>query len=119
MPVKRPPQRQKRHRMRPFVTALVLTLCVLGVGAACLVTEYNMQKTTYGRVDFGIGYTLEDGVPRPFRTDTGETIGIGAAGDGLTDLVPPPLRLCAVLRRAVGQWLWEAVRPVLSGFHGY
>ena len=117
MPVERPPHRPKRHRMRPFVTALVLTLCVLGVGAACLVTEYNMQKTAYGRVDFGIGYTLEDGVPRPFRTNSGEMIGIGVT-EKAAAFVPPPLRLCAVLRRAVGQWLWETARPVLSGWRG-
>lgn len=52
-----------------FLAALVLSLCVLGFGLACLVIECNMQRATTGRVELNLAYRLEEGIPRLYGED--------------------------------------------------
>lgn len=91
-----------RRAWRTFFAAFILTLCVLGLGCAFLLIEYNIQKTTYGQVDFGVTYTMENGVPS-VRVDGGEPIGVSPSVAQVCEAaVPPPVRLFAAL------WRWEA-----------
>lgn len=98
---------------RTFFTAFILTLCVLGLGCACLLIEYNIQQTTYGRVDFGLTYTVEDGAPVVSRTDTDATVTLLPADSRplAETAVPAPVRLLAALWRGENEaaerfWEW-------------
>ena len=56
----------KPHRRRwvgTFFATLCLSLCVLGLGLAFLLIEWNMQQTIYGRVEPTLSFTVEEGVP--------------------------------------------------------
>ena len=91
----------RRLPWRTFLTAFILTLCVLGLLCAFLIIEYNIQQTTYGRVDLGVTYTLEDGIPA-VRIGGGEPLAVPSAVEQTAKVVvPPPLRLFAAL------WRWE------------
>lgn len=91
----------RRLPWRTFLTAFVLTSCVLGLFAAFLIIEYNIQKTTYGQVDLGVTYTMEGGVPS-VRISEGEPLTLPPAVAQVYEVaVPPPVRLFAAL------WRWE------------
>ncbi len=95
---------------RTFFYAFVLSLCVLGFGCACLVIEYNMQRTTYGQVDFGVNYTLSEGAPRVTAGDA--TLKIPAAKWVEQVALSPPVRLLVTLWRwenAAAERFWETV----------
>ena len=88
---------------RTCLITVILTLCVLGLFCSCLLIEYNLQKTVYGHVDFGLRYRIEDGMPALTDTD-------GLPVGGLTDrqktavqlCLPAPLRLTGWLLRREG-----------------
>ncbi len=91
----------RRLPWRTFLTAFILTSCVLSLFAAFLIIEYNIQKTTYGRVDLGVTYTVEDGVPA-VQIGSGEPLTVPPAATQAVEVaVPPPVRLFAIL------WRWE------------
>ena len=99
-----------KRAWRTFFTAFILALCVFGLGCAFLLIEYNIQKTTYGQVDFGITYTMQDGAPQ-VHIDDRELPAISPSIARLSEAaVPPPLRLFA----AVWQWEVEVVQWVLT-----
>ncbi len=90
----------RRLPWRTFFAAFILTLCVLGLFLAFFVIECRIQQTTHGRVDLGVTYTVEDGVPAV--TTGGETLAVPpAVGQVCEVVVPPPVRLFAAL------WQWE------------
>lgn len=99
----------RRLPWRTFFAAFILTVCVLSLFAAFFVIEYNIQQTTYGRVDLGITYTVEDGVPAV--QVGGEMLAVPPAAEQAYEIaVPPPLRLFVALWRwecEAGEWLWE------------
>lgn len=89
---------RKRLPWRTFIAAFILTLCVLGLGGAFLLIEYNIQKTTYGGVDFGVTYTMEDGAPSVSIQE--ETVTVPPAVAQVCEAVlPPPVRLLIALWR--------------------
>ncbi len=93
---------------RTFACAFVLSLCVPGFVCACLVIEYNTQRTTYGQVDFGVEYTLTAGAPRVTVDDAPLEIPAAAVTDEV--VLSPPLRLFATLWRwenTAAVWFWE------------
>lgn len=92
-----------RHRRTAsaFWATLLITLCVLGLGFACLLIECNIQKTTYGRVELGLSYTLESGFPRLMRAD-GKPLPAPLPSNwrqALRACVSAPVRLTALLLR--------------------
>jgi hypothetical protein len=75
-------------------------MCVLGLACACFIIECNIQRTTYGRVDLGVTYTMEDGVPA-VRVD-GKAVAVPTALERTAEVfTPPPVKLLAAL------WRWE------------
>lgn len=101
-----------RRAWRTFIAAFILTLCVLALGCAFLLIEYNMQKTTYGTVDFGISYTMQDGVPL-VRVGQGEPIGLPPRVARVCEaVVAPPLRLLAVLWRGEAEAIAETLKEL-------
>lgn len=102
----------RRLPWRTFLTAFILTLCVLGLFAAFLIIEYNIQKTTYGQVDLGVVYTMENGIPT-VRISEGEPLTVPPAVEQTAEVaVPPPVRLFAALWRwgnEAAKWFWEAL----------
>ncbi len=90
----------RRLPWRTFLITFILTLCVLGLFLAFFVIECRIQQTTHGRVDLGVTYTIEDGVPAV--TVRGDTVAAPRAVTNTAEvLVPPPVRLFAEL------WRWE------------
>lgn len=90
----------RRLPWRTFFIAFILALCVLSLFVAFFVIECNIQQTTYGRVDLGVTYTVEDGVPAV--TTGGKTLAVPPAVEYVCEIVvPPPVRLFAEL------WRWE------------
>lgn len=61
----RPENYSRRAKARPFFVALILSLCVVGAVLGCLAVDGNTRRTTDGVADFGITYTVTDGVPVP------------------------------------------------------
>ena len=102
----------RRLPWRTFFTAFILALCVLSLFCAFLIIEYNIQQTTYGRVDLGVTYTIEDGVPT-VQIGGGEPLTVPPAAAQVCEVaVPPPLRLFATLWRwecEAAEWFWEAL----------
>ncbi len=102
----------RRLPWRTFVAAFILTLCVLSLGCAFFVIECRIQQTTYGQVDLGVTYALEDGVPA-IRVDGEEIFSVPPAAEPIADVaVPPPLRLLAALwqwETEAAEWLWETL----------
>ena len=102
----------RRLPWRTFFTAFILALCVLSLFCAFLIIEYNIQQTTYGRVDLGVTYTIEDGVPA-VQIRGGEPLTVPPAAAQVCEVaVPPPLRLFAALWRwqnEAAKWFWEAL----------
>ncbi len=100
----------RRLPWRTFLTAFVLTSCVLGLFAAFLIIEYNIRKTTYGQVDLGVTYTMEGGVPS-VQIGEGEPLAIPPAVEQTAEVaIPPPVRLFAALWRwecEAAAWFWE------------
>lgn len=91
----------RRLPWRTFVAAFILTLCVLSLGCAFFVIECRIQQTTYGQVDLGVTYALEDGLPT-ICVDGEEIFSAPSAAAPIADIaVPPPLRLLATV------WQWE------------
>lgn len=85
--------KKSRVPWRTFFAAFVLTLCVLGLGCAFLVIEYNIQHTTYGQVDFGVSYTMTDGLPS-VAVDGEQVLSPSPTVARLGEaMVPPPVRL--------------------------
>ncbi len=106
--------KNRRRAAGSFFTALVLALCVLGLGGACLLIEYNIQRTAYGRVSFVYGYTLQGG--EPVVTAGGNRLGLlpPATEQALRACVAPPVRLTAeLLRRETAAFarLWARLLP--------
>ncbi len=104
----------RRLPWRTFFTAFILTLCVLGLFLAFFFIECRIQLMTTGRMDLGVTYTLEEGVPVVTLAERGETVAVPpAVGHTLDTLVPPSLNLFArLLRREneTAQQLWELVQ---------
>ena len=102
----------RRLPWRTFLTAFILASCVLGLFAAFLIIEYNIQKTTYGQVDLGVTYTVEDGVPS-VRIGENEPLALPyAVGQTAEVVTPPPVRLFAALWRwqnELAAWMWEKI----------
>lgn len=106
----------RRLPWRTFLTAFILSMCVLGLICACLLIEYNIQQTSYGRVDFGLTYAIENGTPLVTRTDTDETVTLLSADTQqlAAPAVPAPIRLLAALVRGeiqAAQQFWEWINP--------
>lgn len=102
----------RRLPWRTFFIAFILSLCVLGLVCSCLLIEYNIQQTSYGKVDFGLTYTIKNGTPVLTRTDTDETVILlnADARQLVAPAVPSPLRLLAALVRGeirAAQQFWE------------
>ncbi len=100
----------RRLPWRTFLTAFILTSCVLSLFAAFLIIEYNIQKTTYGQVDLGVVYTMENGIPSVHISE-GDPLTVPPAAAQVYEVaVPPPVRLFAALWRwqnEAAEWFWE------------
>ncbi len=96
---------------RTFWHTFILTLCVLGLISSFLLIEYNIRRTSYGQVDFGVHYSVTDGLPTV--TVDGEVWKAPAAVATVEEIaVPAPLRLLAVLwqwENAAAEQLWKTV----------
>ena len=91
----------RRLPWRTFLVTFILTLCVLGLFLAFFVIECRIRQTTYGQVDLGVTYTVEDGVPA-VTVDGDKSLTIPTVVGRTADVVvPPPVRLLAAL------WRWE------------
>lgn len=103
----------RRLPWRTFLITFILTLCVLGLFLAFFFIECRIQQTTHGRVDLGVTYTIEDGVPAV--TVRGDTVAAPRAVTNTAEvLVPPPVRLFAELWRwenEAAEWLWSEEKP--------
>ena len=104
----------RRLPWRTFFVAFILTLCVLSLFFAFFFIECRIQLATTGRMDLGVTYTLEGGVPVVTLAEQGETVAVpSAVGQTFDALVPPSLHLFArLLRREneTAQQLWELVQ---------
>lgn len=61
-----------RRRWRAFGSAFMLTLCLLILGAGCLVAEYNTRRTAFGDARIQMDYRIQDGKVT-IRTPSAET----------------------------------------------
>ena len=94
---------------RTFLSAFVLTLCVLGLFCAFFVIECRIQQTTFGRVDLGVTYTIENGTP-DVQVD-GERVALPVRAP-LAAVVPLPAKLFAAVWRCENElaaWMWDRV----------
>lgn len=109
----------RRSRVGSFFVGFCLTLCVLGMAAACLLAEAHMQQTTYGQVDPPIAYSLEAGRLRLYRPADGATLEPPAAlREPLAPLIAAPVQgLCQLLRQESAglEWVWDWIEQLLSG----
>ena len=102
---------KRRIPLGSFFAALLLTLCVLGFGGACLLIEYNTRHTLYGETGLPISYRLEQGVPVLTGTDTDTPLlSVPAAiGQAAFSAVSPGKRILFTLWRgetAAAKTLW-------------
>ncbi len=105
----------RRLPWRTFFAAFILSLCVLGLVLAFFVIECNIQQTTYGQVDLGVRYTLDNGAPAVTLHD--KPLTLPAAEQTAQVTAPPPWRLLAALWRwetKAAQWVWETFLPEFS-----
>lgn len=104
-------QKAKKYRpMTSFLTAMVLSFCVLGFGGACLVIECNMRQSMYGNVQLELSYQLDNGVPQ--LTDGSKPLLTldSPKRQAITALIAAPRRLVmAVLQaeNAIFAQFWE------------
>lgn len=110
---------KRRASFRVFFIAFILSVCALGFVAACLIIEYNMQQTTYGKVDFGLSYTMEDGFPVITRTDTGQAVSLftDRQREVLSPFLDVSVRLGVRTVRAVARgsvWAFERISSLLG-----
>lgn len=54
-------KKASRRRWRAFGSAFMLTLCLLILGAGCLVAEYNTRRTAFGDARIQMDYRIQDG----------------------------------------------------------
>ena len=103
----------RRLPWRTFFTAFILSLCVLSLFCAFLIIEYNIQLTTHGRVDLGVTYTVEDGIPA-VQIDGAKPLTVPPVAEQVYQVaVPPPVRLFATLWRwecEAADWFWERIQ---------
>lgn len=102
------------HVLPRLLAVFALAVCVAGFGPACLLIECNIQRTVTGRVEPGITFSLEEGMP--VLTDTVSGNPMLRLSDekrqGVAVLLPPSLRLLGTLWReelAAASRLWELV----------
>ena len=104
----------RRLPWRTFLAAFILALCVLSLICAFFVIECRIQQTTHGRVDLGVTYTIEDGVPVVILADSDETLAVPPVAETIGAVVlPPSVRLFAELWRwenELAERLWEFVK---------
>ncbi|MBQ4611939.1 MAG: hypothetical protein IJB26_00145 [Clostridia bacterium] len=102
----------RRRAWRTFIAAFILTLCVLALGCAFLLIEYNVQRTTYGTVDFGVSYTMQEGVPR-VRIGEDEPLAVPPRIARVCEAaVPPPIRLLVALWRGETEAVEEMLKEL-------
>ena len=65
-------KKASRRRWRAFGSAFMLTLCLLILGAGCLVAEYNTRRTAFGDARIQMDYRIQDGKVT-IRTPSTET----------------------------------------------
>ena len=65
-------KKASRRRWRAFGSAFMLTLCLLILGAGCLVAEYNTRRTAFGDARIQMDYRIQDGKVT-IRTPSAET----------------------------------------------
>ncbi len=97
----------RRRTVGTFFVALSLSLCVLGLGLAFLLIEWNMQQTVYGRVEPTLTFTVEEGVPT--LTDAGgQALGVlpQQGRQAAYALLSTPAR--------VTLWLWRAMQEAVA-----
>ncbi len=103
----------RRRWWKTFAVTLTVSLCVLGLGVACLAIECNMQQTRYGRVELGVSYHLEEGIPRLEGENGGELAALSPGWrQALWGVVAAPVRLTAELLQRETQAaarLWEQI----------
>ena len=97
-----------------LLAVFLLALCVLGLGPAFLLIECNIQRTVTGRVELGVAFSLEEGLPVLTDTASGEPVLRLSAEErqGATVLLPPSLRLLGTLWQeelAAASRLWALV----------
>lgn len=101
----------RRLPWRTFLSAFVLSLCVLGLLGAFFVIECRIRRTVHGQVDLGVTYVMVDGVPA-VRVD-GEPLAAPPAATQIAEVaVPPPVRLFAAVWQwecEMAEWVWEWV----------
>lgn len=99
----------RRLPWRTFLTAFILSLCVLGLLCAFFLIECHIQQTSYGQVNFGVTYAMENGIPvvcvdgKPFATPD-------ALASFADVAAPPPVKLLAAVwqwETKAAQWVWE------------
>lgn len=114
---------ERRRIGGSFLIGFCLTLCVLGLAEACLLIEWNIRQTTYGRVEPGVTYTLEEGQLCLRRTDTGEAIQpiSEEMREAFAPLVSAPCRITGWLLRQESAWLeraWDWIDGLAAGDGG-
>ena len=65
-------KKASRRRWRAFGSAFMLTLCLLILGAGCLVAEYNTRRTAFGDARIQMDDRIQDGKVT-IRTPSAET----------------------------------------------
>ena len=97
-------KKASRRRWRAFGSAFMLTLCLLILGAGCLVAEYNTRRTAFGDARIQMDYRIQDGKVtirrnglRPAR------LGGGLGRPGLDAAARPGARRRLVYRVGAGR----------------
>ncbi len=100
----------KKPRVRAFLAAVAIAVCVLALPVLCLYIEYNTQYTQYGEVTPAVsyriagGFTLTDGEGEPILPAQSRTARAASA------LIPAWVRLTAAMTDqllAIGAGLWD------------
>lgn len=99
-----------RSRISTWLTAFILTLTLLSLAPACLLIECNLQQTLQGRVDLGVTFTLEEGIPTLSSAESPPSPPAERVWQGVSALLAPGQRIVGRLLRwesDLAARLWE------------
>ncbi len=101
----------RRLPWRTFFVAFILSLCVLGLIAAFFIIECRIQQTTYGQIDLGMTYVIDNGTLALSLHDKPLTVPT-AIEQTARVTIPPPWRLLGDVWQwelEAAQWFWETL----------